>query len=52
MVKEPTVAITFGAIVYWDAVNKEADIDSGNSVVLGICVKRALDSDERVRVWR
>lgn len=45
-----STAITAGANVYWDNTNKLATATVGTNVLIGKCVKAAVDGDATVRV--
>jgi len=48
--KTAALAISLGALVYWDDTANEANVTSASNMLIGKCVKAALAADATVRV--
>ncbi len=49
--KEPTLAITAGARVFWDNTNRRITTTATSNFQVGIATQAALAADATVRVW-
>jgi predicted RecA/RadA family phage recombinase len=49
--KEPSLAITAGARVYWDNTNRRITTTAAGNYQVGIATLAALAADATVRVW-
>jgi predicted RecA/RadA family phage recombinase len=51
LTKEPALAITAGARVFWDNTNRRVNTTATGNFSIGIAVQAALAADAIVRVW-
>jgi predicted RecA/RadA family phage recombinase len=51
LTKEPALAITAGARVFWDNTNRRVTTTATGNFLIGIATQAALAADATVRVW-